>query len=387
MQNKHRYSLFRLVNLLLGIPLTVVALFITRKPLIVLTSALNQTYNDNSRALFEALYGLPAFKDRVYFVHNNKYKREQLNKIYPGCFISNRSWRGLCIILSAKYWCSSTLELPAPGFLNRHLRTVYHLGHGMLYKNVGLSEVSVNWYKKLYYKLIFTNISYTWCTTSFFMAEITSAFGVSKSRVMVLPQPKTGDIARPIIAKEAEFKGTDNLHVLYAPTWRPYADTRLFPFADVDLDRLNNKLQQLNVYIWLRMHPRFIERLGFDLMQHSNIKIFYPNKYSEINRYLHLFNALITDYSSIYFDYLRLHRPVWFFDYDIDKYQEHIGLIKDYKQIKSRESTTSQSQFEAQLADFTNGAISVSKERAIDAMVNYDVENKAIANLLIQRLF
>lgn len=387
LSNKHRYTLYRLLKFLLSLPLTLLAPFFVKKPYIILTSALNKVFEDNSQALFEALYTDERFKDNVYFVLNDKEKRAQLNQIYPGKFISNTSWKNIKLILSAQYWCASSLELPAPGLFNRHWRTVYHLGHGMPLKKAGLAERKVSWYKKLYYKLHFSNISYTWCPVQSLRDEVAQTYGVKTKRIKVLPQPKTATIATPLPVDEPELNNENFTHVLYVPTWRPYADVLLFPFPDQDLLTLDKKLQELNMYIWIRCHPRFSEIKDNDLSKYTHIKEFSVNSYSCINYYLSYFDALITDYSSLYYEFLNLERPIFFFDYDFEKYNQIVGVIDQYNDLKAIPSITSQKKLITQLYKLEKSEIDVEPFAKLAKEWNYPIELKEINTLLLDELF
>jgi len=87
---------------------------------------------------------------------------------------------------------------------------------------------------------------------------------------------------------------------------------------------LNNKLHELGIMLILKIHP------GQDLSvlkvkDFSNIKILLPDELKKkgINLYKLLgeTDALITDYSSVYFDYLLIDKPICFVIDDIKEYK------------------------------------------------------------------
>src|SRR5690554_4014783 len=112
LSNKHRYTMLRLSRLALAPIYSVLSFFLKKNDNIVITASYNNEYSDNAKALFELLVLQPKYKERVYFVINDDDKRQALNKLYPGHFISNLSFKDVLFILKARFWFCSAMELP-----------------------------------------------------------------------------------------------------------------------------------------------------------------------------------------------------------------------------------------------------------------------------------
>ena len=104
--------------------------------------------------------------------------------------------------------------------------------------------------------------------------------------------------------------------MLYAPTFR---DTGGDPFQDkaINLTELNSFLKKQNIFLLMKFHPDpNFDYKKFDNL--SNITI-YPNE-KDIYPIMKFVDVLITDYSSIYMDFILMDKPVIFFPYDYSKY-------------------------------------------------------------------
>ncbi len=320
--NYIRYLLSRMSHILYGFIPSILMLFFKRnKKLIIFNSEFNTCFNHNSKYLF--LYFLSCENDyTVKFVVNDTQLRIKLIEEYGQHFISTRSIKGTFIALSAKTWVTSSLETPVGGFFLAYKRKVIHLGHGAPIKNVGLGEKYNSIFKKVYYALQSTNFSHFFSTSEVFDKAWSTCIGVQFSNIIRSPQARNELIRKRSAQKESKA-------ILYAPTWRPFSNTLLFPFNDFNLVELQSYLERENLFIYLRLHPNFESEASSYLVV-NNIKLLDKGKVSDINEELSNFDLLITDYSSIYVDFLLTEKPILFLPYDLDEYNSFVGFTLDY---------------------------------------------------------
>ncbi len=83
-------------------------------------------------------------------------------------------------------------------------------------------------------------------------------------------------------------------------------------YTEDDMEQLNSHLDQLDILLIIKPHPRQV--LNYRTDDYSNILYVSGEKNKEIDGYklLTQMDALITDYSSVVFDYMLLDRPVAF---------------------------------------------------------------------------
>ncbi|MEZ9503058.1 CDP-glycerol glycerophosphotransferase family protein [Vibrio sp. 10N.286.51.B11] len=329
--NKYKFIVNRFLNIILGLlPGLIYALFNIRDDRIyIFSSEFNTEFNHNSKSLF--LYFLKERKDiQCRFVINDENKRKALISEYGDFFISSHSITGILYILRAKVWITSSLETPIGGvFLNRN-RIVIHLGHGAPLKNVGLSESKTGLLKYFYYKIIKTNFSYFFSTSRHFNKNWKECLGVDWDQVVIAAQARNDLITTNDLVNCNHLLDIRKTNILYAPTWRPYSKTILFPFSDFELEKFNDFLIKNEILVYLRLHPNF-EGDELDLLQSaSNIRLLDRSNVDDINTVLSGFDLLITDYSSIYVDYLLTKKPILFLPYDYREYNEKVGFSIDY---------------------------------------------------------
>jgi CDP-glycerol glycerophosphotransferase (TagB/SpsB family) len=162
-------------------------------------------------------------------------------------------------------------------------------------------------------------------------ATLAECFLINPQKFRYLGQPKndillkahTSNILPDVIENIPEYSKA----ILYCPTYRRDSPTRIFPFDDLDLTHLDSFLEANKLIILLREHvyekgtkkqdyPERVLHFGFDIC-------------SDVNAVLPEVDILVTDYSSIYIDYLLLDRPGIFVAYDLEDYKERRGLVYD----------------------------------------------------------
>ena len=113
---------------------------------------------------------------------------------------------------------------------------------------------------------------------------------------------------------------TDKKIILYAPTWRDdeYFKVGKYKFnLKLDLHRMKEQFGDEYI-ILLRMHYLVASNMDLTVLEDFAYDV---SSYSDVSELYLMSDILITDYSSVFFDYANLRRPILFFTYDIEKYQ------------------------------------------------------------------
>ena len=179
---------------------------------------------------------------------------------------------------------------------------------------------------KLLEKKINSNIDYLFVNSDLLVEEYAGAFGIDRNKVYATGLPRTDWLLKFIndndkSQKQNEIKNKISMAynivlsgkkiILYAPTFRD--DEVNNPKLHIDILKLLSKLDDDSI-IFLRLHP-FVS-MAFS---HKNIsdRVVNVSDYSDLNELMAVSDGLITDYSSLIFDYCVLDRPMYFFADDI----------------------------------------------------------------------
>lgn len=134
----------------------------------------------------------------------------------------------------------------------------------------------------------------------------------------------------------------DKKIILYMPTFREIeyknaarkqvdgdTDGYLFYWEDFDVNRLEKFCKENNLYFVFKLHPSDASKVKTWCVSSENIGILTDEMLADkcMYEYLNAADVLITDYSSVYFDYLLLDRPIVFTDKDVDAYTARRGII------------------------------------------------------------
>ena len=332
----------------------------------VFSSVDNCYYNYNSKYLFEYVKEhLPQITPL--FVINEENLRRELSEQYgEEYFIETESKEGIRRVLEAGVWFTSA-GLPVYGTGLGKNRLIVNLWHGVPLKKIALMDPNMKKAARIYFKKIFSE-NYTWILTTSreLVPVMAKSFQISEDRLRVWGQPRNDCIFAPPDRKQIlegiysdlpEYKKV----VLYAPTFRDYGNTRLFPFEDFDKKVFEDFLEQEKILLLLRLHIK--EAAAADAYVSSRIRRFGSEEAGDVTGMLGMFDLLITDYSSIYIDYLLTDKPLMFLPYDRERYLDGRGMNFDYDEVTPGPKPETMKEFMMEIKEFMNGEDSWKKER------------------------
>lgn len=296
----------------------------------------NSHYNYNSRYLFEYVKeNLPEITPL--FVINDPELRNSLSSKYgKQYFIETESIQGIRQALSAGVWFTSA-GLPAYGTGLHKKRLIINLWHGVPLKKIALLDPNLKKAARIYFKKIFSeNYTYILTTSHELIPLMARSFAVSEDKIKVWGQPRNDGLfqkndCREILGQLFPDLPECTKTVLYAPTFRDYGQVQLFPFKDFDQKQLEAFLEEKNMLLFIRTHVA--EQGSAAPYLGKRIRFLGNEQAEDVTGILNIFDCLITDYSSIYIDYLLTDKPMIFLPYDRQQYLDGRGMNFDYDDV------------------------------------------------------
>ena len=138
------------------------------------------------------------------------------------------------------------------------------------------------------------------------------------------------DLKRSKIKSKLKINNNKKI-ILYAPTFRDISvnsEGKHYFDLQIDLNSLYDNFKD-DYIILLRLHYLISDVLDID----SNLKdfIYDVSKYDDIHELCLISDVLITDYSSVFFDFTHTKKPILFFTPDFNEYESTRGLYLDIK--------------------------------------------------------
>ena len=128
----------------------------------------------------------------------------------------------------------------------------------------------------------------------------------------------------------------DDVVLLYAPTVRSYS----YDYNQINFNNIIEEYQKKhhkNLKVLLRLHPNIADKVK--IVESNHIKN--VSTYSDAYELLLISNILISDYSSILFDFLYTKEPVYLYAPDKNEYIGARGMNFDYDELPFSKSYTS----------------------------------------------
>ncbi|MEU6811739.1 bifunctional glycosyltransferase family 2 protein/CDP-glycerol:glycerophosphate glycerophosphotransferase [Streptomyces sp. NPDC046831] len=296
-----------------------------RKGTIVFESHLGKQYSDSPRAIHEELRrrNLPVTPIWSYAGERPQGFPEDVQ------LVRRWSWRYLRALAQAEFWIDNQ---GYPLRLTKRPETTYiQTWHGSALKRMGFDEPShrmMSEQEQATYQRAIDRFDHFVVRSEHDVRTLARAYRVPEEKLLRTGYPRNDALVRareatgpdPRARQLAERLGIDASRrvLLYAPTFRAHADGRVrsfeFPF---DVERFAARFGERYT---LLVRPHYLNRLT--LPPSVAGRVLDVSAEPDITPLLLLADALITDYSSVMFDYALLQRPIVFFVHDWDEYAE-----------------------------------------------------------------
>jgi len=311
--------------------------FRVQKNIIVFESNLGRNYTGNPRAIYEEMInqGLDR-KYRCFFI------LEDTKTIIPGAAkkLKRTRLRYFYLMAIAGVWvCDSRL----PKYMIKRTECTYiQTWHGTPLKKLALDmddvfmagEHSIESYKNNFYDNTRT-WDYLLSQNNFSTHIFRRAFAFDKD-ILEIGYPRndvlfTANTEEKILHLKKQLGlPLQKRIILYAPTWRDnefYGNGKYKFNPQLDFSLLRDKLGDDTVII-VKYHYLIMDQI--DWTPFKGFVYAYDMNYDISSLYL-VSDLLITDYSSVMFDYSLLKRPMLFYCYDLEAYQNTLrGFYFDF---------------------------------------------------------
>ena len=308
---------------------------------IMIESGRGETVSGNMFALLKELRTDPQWAEyKVFFIVTDKTRAEAEEKIAAYGFTNVRLVERMsdeylkllatcrCFFTDNTYptiFCKKTDQVLVNTW---HGTPLKHMGKAVLEGARGLSNVQRNFFMSDY--ALFPNDF----TRGVFMDDYMLRTQFS-GRQLLLDYPRNDAFHDDEMrAKVRAEQGLDGMRVYaYMPTWRG-GDSKNVSM-DEQVAEIEGYLAQLDAQfaddqlLYVNLHPFVGSRLTYDSYKHIRQ---FPKKY-ETYDFLNAADALITDYSSVFFDFAETGRSVILFAYDLEDYMGSRGMYMDLREL------------------------------------------------------
>ena len=315
----------------------IIFVFPVNKRIILFESNLGRNYTGNPRAIYEEMVRLGLDKSyHCYFVLENT-KTEICGAAKK---IKRNRLRYFFYYAIAGIWISDSR---LPRYLIKRSQCIYiQTWHGTPLKKLGLDmdsvfmagEKGIDNYKKNFYENTQT-WDYLIAQNNFSTHIFRRAFGFDKE-VLEIGYPRndvlfTKNNDKDILELKKQLGLPLNKQIIiYAPTWRDnefYGKGRYKFNPSLDFQMLQQELKGDFVLI-VKYHYLIMDEI--DWTPYQGFIYSYDMSYDISDLYL-VSDMLITDYSSVMFDYSILKRPMLFYCYDLEDYKDNLrGFYFDF---------------------------------------------------------
>lgn len=281
--------------------------------------------SDNTKAVFDEFIARGL---------NNKYK------LYWICFdnyeIDHPRYHNVEYINANDKWKLRFLRYTAKTVIccNRFIgadkksQTVYYLMHGSPIKNTS------GYYTCPEY------VDYMITAGDYMNVKSANAMVVDESKCFPLGYPRNDILLKPNV-DVSKYLGRFKKYIIWYPTVKQFSNGRDYGIKPITFLDNDESAKQLNEYakehgVLLIVKPHFAQIANIKITNLSNIR-FIDDKFYKINNlipyeFMGSCDALLSDYSSVFYDFMVCNKPIGLIWNDIEEFKKNVGLYDFYEE-------------------------------------------------------
>ena len=306
------------------------------KDLVIFISFHGRGFSDNPRAIYEALINDSKYSNLKYIwvINNHKQKNIYLDDVK---IIDYNSLSFFYYMCKAKYWI---INCKMPEYIVKKENQIYlQTWHGTPLKRLGhdiqVSEDTTFYRSGLNYEEMcktydvdVEKYNYMISPNKFCTEVFQSSFGINKERLIETGYPRNDFITNAtkediINIKNKYHLPLDKKIILYAPTWRDNSYNVSGYTFELKADFYKWKEILKDEYI-IVFKPHYLIVNKYENNEDLKDFLYSIPANAEINELYVISDSMITDYSSVFYDYAVLNRPMYFYMYDLEEYREEL---------------------------------------------------------------
>lgn len=298
-----------------------------------------RSYTCSPKAIYERMLTMPQFKDYTFVWAFNDVDAHDIKKDERTVVVKTKSKDYYKYYSIAKYWIVNSIILD--GITKKKGQVYVQCWHGTPLKRLRCDiEVNgnvLNTVKEIRNKndRDAKRFDYFLSPSKFCTEKFISAFNLKKlgkeNIIIEAGYPRNeylfNHTEKHVKAlKEKLGIPEDKKVIMYAPTFRDNQHTSGVGYTynlNIDFDRLKEKIEKDYVIIF-RTH--YFVANSFDFEKYKGF-IYNMSNHDDVNDCYIISDVIITDYSSVFFDYANLKRPMLFYMYDLAEYK---GKLRDF---------------------------------------------------------
>ena len=311
-------------------------------------------YIDNTKYLYEYINDDEESPLEIYWLTKDKvtyFKLKSENKNVLYYYSSLAVWKSLRAGVS--FFSNGYSDLNKMATMNSY---IVNLWHGFPIKKIAFdAELEVTFYsfgklnkiltylsiKSLHF--LHNKIDFYSVSSNYDLDRMVSAFNVSKDKFRITGTPRF-DIIEKLKSKDSEISDIFYKHntsqgknIMYAPTWRENSWSKKQTLDDPQ--KLISFLEEQNCYLFIKRHPLTTKQevLNWGIKESKRINFIDGFDINESYQYV---DMLITDFSSLIFDFGVLQKPIFYFITDLNEYANNRGFYDDIVHISNNKVNT-----------------------------------------------